>query len=191
MGKLLKILGLLITYNITLHTASIPAVNQPRLISKGPTWVQIGWESLDCDGGYQIDSHDVEYGVSRRFYSPIYTIAARVSSLNYTIRGLSSSTLYYFRVRTVSSVSSITSPSSALPVTTQVSGKGCRDGSDKNCRNKEASMQQNRDHATIITCITHIVGIVNSSNVCTYDNFRFTHPFFDPLLIQVHLHLVV
>ena len=112
----------IVLHFITLHTASIPAVNQPRLISKGSTWVQIGWESLDCDGGYQIDGYDVEYGVSRRFYSPIYTTAARVSSLNYTIRGLSSSTLYYFRVSTVSSVSSRTAPSSALSMTTQVSG---------------------------------------------------------------------
>ena len=111
------------TWTIILHTASIPAVSQPRLISKGSTWVQIGWDSLDCDGGYQIDGYDVEYRVYRGyFYSYIYTIAARVTSLNYTIRGLSPNTLHYIRVSTASSMSSRTTPSTYISVTTHVSG---------------------------------------------------------------------
>lgn len=92
------------------------------MISKGPTWVQIGWEPLDCDGGHQINSYDVQYRDGSGFFFS-YTTVARVSSLNYTIRELASSTLYYFRVSTVSSVfSSRTTASVYISVTTQVPG---------------------------------------------------------------------
>ena len=100
-------------------TASLPSLPQPYLISKGSSWVQIGWEPLDCDGGYQVNSYRVEYR-SGRFYS--YTIADYTSALNLTVHSLSHSTQYSIRVVAISAVSTRTSTSPIITVTTHPAG---------------------------------------------------------------------
>ena len=103
------------------YTASPPSLTQPKLIAKGSTWVQIGWEPLDCDGGFKITGYDVQYKLGR-YSSYSYTNAARVTSLNYTVHDLSPSTEYDFRVGPVSSVTSRYRFSRAISVTTHLSG---------------------------------------------------------------------
>lgn len=100
---------------------SPPAVGQPDLVRKGSSWVQISWDPVYCDGGFQINSYSVQYRVSRSFFSP-YQTAASVAALNYTIRNLSPNTEYYFRVGSISDTVSRVVYSGAISIATQVAG---------------------------------------------------------------------
>ena len=104
-------------YSTLLCTGYPPAVSQPRPINKGPTWVQLGWEPADCNGGHEIVSYDVQYRESSTY---LYTTAASVTGFNYTVRDLTPNTIHYFRVVTVSN--SRLSYSSSVLVTTHESG---------------------------------------------------------------------
>ena len=70
---------------------------------------------------HTVESYDVQQRTSRFFFSS-YTTVDRVSNLNYTFRSLSPSTVHYFRVAGVSSVSLRTSYSAAITVTTHPQG---------------------------------------------------------------------
>ena len=96
-------------------------MDQPQLIQKGSTWVQIGWEPVDCDGGFQISSYTVEYKRATFFSS--YTTAGSAAGFNFTIRDLASNTQYDFRVGSLSDVTSRISYSRVISVITQVAGK--------------------------------------------------------------------
>ena len=106
-----------LTYTL-IHTELMPPLGQPNFINKGSTWVQIGWDALDCDGGYQINAYDVQQKWSR--YS--YVTVARVSNFNFTFHNLYHSTRYYFRVVAVSSISPQTSNSWYISVITHPPG---------------------------------------------------------------------
>ena len=80
-----------------LYADSWPQLESPRLVQRGSTWIQIGWEPLNCDGGYPLSSYLVDYRVAASIYSS-YTTIRVVTGLNYTIRDLSPSTAYDFRV---------------------------------------------------------------------------------------------
>ena len=103
------------------YTASPPSPSQPYVIKKGSTWIQIGWDALDCDGGYQINAYDVQQKRNRYYYS-YYSTVACVSKHSFIFRRLTPSTGYYFRVRPVSSISLSTSYSSAILATTHPTG---------------------------------------------------------------------
>ena len=77
----------------SLYAASQPQLDRPRLVKRGSTWIQIGWEPLDCDGGYPLRNYFVEYRAGT-----VYTSLGDTTSLNYTIRDLSPGTEYEFRV---------------------------------------------------------------------------------------------
>jgi deleted-in-malignant-brain-tumors protein 1 len=114
--------GDVITRNFTLLIGTSPqAVDPPIVNSKGSTWIQISWPALDCDGGFEIASYNVEYK-SSYIYSYYYTLAASVTQLNYTIHDLTPSTGYNVRVSTVSYASTRTTPSLYITVTTLEQG---------------------------------------------------------------------
>lgn len=120
------------------HADYPPAVNKPKLISKGPTWVQIGWEPLDCDGGHNVNRYTVQYAeptlyeydydYDYDYLFPYYvynyrSAAIGVSGYTYTIHNLNPSTEYRFRVLSISSVTSATTRSYFyLTVTTHRTG---------------------------------------------------------------------
>ena len=100
----------------------MPTPNPPYLISKGSTWVQIGWDPLDCDGGHGVNSYDVEYQTGFSYFYR-YVTAGRVSGANnYTIHGLVPNTEYNIRTRAISSTTSRTSTSTSIAVTTSLQG---------------------------------------------------------------------
>ena len=107
-----------LSYNI--HTASQPPIGTPRLIQRSSRWVQIGWDPLDCDGGFPLSAYVVQYRRSAYYYS--YSTLGEVTRLNYTIRELSPLRSYYFRIGRKSSSSLSISYSSSLSVTTLESG---------------------------------------------------------------------
>ena len=106
--------------NTICPTASPPQIARPRLIQRNSRWVQIGWDLLDCDGGFPLISYVVEFKRTPHYYS--YSNAGEVMNLNFTIRGLSPSTSYYVRVGRKSSASSSISYSLTLTVSTLVAG---------------------------------------------------------------------
>ena len=107
-----------LSYNI--HAASQPPIGTPRLIQRSSRWVQIGWDPLDCDGGFPLSAYVVQYRRSAYYYS--YSTLGEVTHLNYTIRELSPLRSYYFRIGRKSSSSLSISYSSSLSVTTLESG---------------------------------------------------------------------
>ena len=98
---------------------SPPAVDQPTVTSKGSTWVQISWQPVECNAGFEIASYNVEYQL-RWMYT--YTLAASVTQLNYTIHNLTPDTEYDIRVSTVSYASTRTTPSLYISVITLEQG---------------------------------------------------------------------
>ena len=108
-----------LSYNI--HAASQPSIGTPRLIQRSSRWVQIGWDPLDCDGGFPLSAYVVEQQTGVYYYSS-YTTLGEVTRLNYTIRELSPLTSYYFRIGRKSSSSLSISYSSSLSVTTLEAG---------------------------------------------------------------------
>ncbi|CAI8040608.1 Soluble scavenger receptor cysteine-rich domain-containing protein SSC5D [Geodia barretti] len=108
--------------NFTLiYGSSQPPIGTPRLIQRSSRWVQIGWDPLDCDGGFPLSAYVVEYRTGVYYYYS-YTTLGEVTRLNYTIRELSPLTSYYFRIGRKSSSSLSISYSSSLSVTTLESG---------------------------------------------------------------------
>ena len=107
-----------LSYNI--YAASQPSMGAPRLIQRSSRWVQIGWDPLDCDGGFPLSAYVVQYRRSAYYYS--YSTLGEVTHLNYTIRELSPLRSYYFRIGRKSSSSLSISYSSLLSVTTLEAG---------------------------------------------------------------------
>lgn len=103
------------------HVASQPTISPPRLIRRGSTWVQIDWEKLYCDGGFQINSYTVEYRLGSIYYGS-FQAAGTVTVLNYTIHDLTPNTEYDFRVGTISGTSSRVVYSSTVSIFTRVAG---------------------------------------------------------------------
>ena len=101
------------------HAASSSRVGIPRLIQRSARWVQIAWDPVDCDGGFPLSTYIVQYKRTSYYYS--YTTVGEVTRLNFTVRDLSPSMSYYFRIGRTSS-DSTTGYSSALSVTTLAAG---------------------------------------------------------------------
>ena len=70
----------------------IPRPSPPYIISKGSTWIQLGWDQ-DCDGGYQIHSYDLRMKQSLSYY---YTTVATTSDTVFIVEDLSPNTEYLF-----------------------------------------------------------------------------------------------
>jgi hypothetical protein len=112
--------GDVITRNFTLLIGNYPpAVDQPTVTSKGSTWIQISWQPVDCNGGYEVASYNVEYKLR---WSYTYTLGASVTQLNYTIHNLIPDTEYNIRVSTISYASTGTTPSLIVSVITLEQG---------------------------------------------------------------------
>lgn len=116
-----KLMHKVISKYILCHTVYPPTPNPPYVTNKGSTWVQVAWNALNCDGGYQITAYDVEYRETAPF-SYSYTTAGRVSGLNYVIHNLFPNTEYHIRVQAVSRISFWDTPSPFITVTTHPEG---------------------------------------------------------------------
>ena len=104
---------------MTFYADYPPAVDQPTVTSKGSTWIQISWQPVDCNGGYEVASYNVEYKLR---WSYTYTLGASVTQLNYTIHNLIPDTEYNIRVSTISYASTGTTPSLIVSVITLEQG---------------------------------------------------------------------
>ena len=101
-------------------TDNQPQLDQPKLIEKGASWIQIGWEPLYCDGGYMLNYYLVQYRLGRYYTS--YAAVGATKALNYTIRGLTTSTQYHFRIGRESTDISTVTYSTATSITTLDAG---------------------------------------------------------------------
>ena len=103
-----------------MHAVSQPQMATPRLIQRNSRWVQIAWDPLDCDGGFPLISYVVEYRDSSIEID--YTTVGDVTQLNFTIRELTPSTEYYFRIGRKSSASTSISYSEPASIITYEEG---------------------------------------------------------------------
>ena len=91
-----------VDFSFSKSPASPPVLDSPHLIRKGPTWIQVGWDVLSCNGGYQIKFYEIQYRLQSAYAYNSYSVAARVSNLNYTIKNLIPNSAYDIRIRLLS-----------------------------------------------------------------------------------------
>lgn len=105
---------------------SPPAPSSPYIISRGSTWVTLGWYVLSCDGGHVITELVIRYQKEvDDFYITSYSYVYGLDPAlqNYTIHNLESQTSYKFSIQAQSAEFRASSFSEERIITTMISGK--------------------------------------------------------------------